>query len=694
MEDGTSSNTPIVSNGGRGRGENNKRGRGGRSRSGGGRGRGGNRSNTNNNNNNSNGNGNGNGNNGANPGSNNSDNPKKSHHRDASVGDASSAPPPNKRRNNRNRNRRNNKNTTPADGAPATEEVVVMECDTPVPVVETATTTTTTTKTDPSFMTPHTFESLASNMLHPLTKKAIIQDMKLERLTEIQHKTLVASRSSDGAVVQDVLGRARTGTGKTVAFLMPALQTILTSNVNNKGIQILIVSPTRELATQIFNQAKLMTQHHAGVKIQIIMGGTNQKSDVTKFNRGLPTILVATPGRLKDHLQNTKLSNGSSFATAAVSQLQVLILDEADQLLEMGFRPDILLILKYLPPVDRRQTLLFSATVPKELVAVMGAAMKPNYQTVDCIHDDSKDANGNSNNSKETNAHVLQSYAILPPGTDRLVSSVVETILAAIHGEEGFKIIAFFSTARLVGFFSDLFNHGIVKHQSNNNNNNNKQNSISIPNVIEIHSRKSQSARNKASDLFRASTGRSILFTSDVSARGVDYPNVTHVIQFGLPDSREQYIHRLGRTGRAGKPGKGWLVLADFEKPFLRELSKNGASGGGVQMQPEPVLEHMFAAPPSQEALDFLLPVLQNDIGTNKNAMLVKSAELAYQAWLGFYNSNTKRMSGKISKAELVQMANQFAICCGLTHQPALLKKTVGKMGLKGVPGLRTTNAL
>jgi ATP-dependent RNA helicase MSS116 len=286
-----------------------------------------------------------------------------------------------------------------------------------------------------------------------------------------------------------------------------------------RGIQILIVSPTRELATQIFNQAKLMTQHHTHMSIQIIMGGTNQKSDVTKFNRVLPTILVATPGRLKDHLQNTKL-NGTPFATAAVSQLKVLILDEADQLLEMGFRPDILLILKYLPPVDRRQTLLFSATVPKELVAVMGAAMKPKYQTVDCIHDDSKDG---SNNSKETNAHVLQSYAVLSPGTDRLVSSVVETILAAIQGEEqGFKIIAFFSTARLVGFFSDLFNHGIVKHQYG------KTMPHAIPNVIEIHSRKSQSARNKASDLFRASTGRSILFTSDVSARGVDYPNVSH----------------------------------------------------------------------------------------------------------------------------------------------------------------------
>eukprot|EP00978_Attheya_sp_CCMP212_P033839 scaffold138697_cov42-Attheya_sp.AAC.1 len=447
-----------------------------------------------------------------------------------------------------------------------------MECDPVAAAVKIEPMTTVTpaapVKTDPSFMTEHSFASLPSNVLHPLTKKAIVQEMKLERLTEIQHKTLMASRAAGGEV-QDVLGRARTGTGKTVAFLIPALQTVLDAPNPGRGIQILIVSPTRELATQIFNQAKLMTQHHTHMNIQIIMGGTNQKSDVTKFNRALPTILVATPGRLKDHLQNTKL-NGTPFATAAVSQLKVLILDEADQLLEMGFRPDILLILKHLPPVDRRQTLLFSATVPKELVSVMGAAMKPKYQTVDCIHDDSKDGNSNS---KETNAHVLQSYAVLSPGTDRLVSSVVETILAAIQGEEqGFKIIAFFSTARLVGFFSDLFNHGIVKHQYG------KKMPHKIPNVIEIHSRKSQSARNKASDLFRASTGRSILFTSDVSARGVDYPNVSHVIQFGLPDSREQYIHRLGRTGRAGKPGKGWLVLADFEKPFLKELSKGAGN--------------------------------------------------------------------------------------------------------------------
>jgi ATP-dependent RNA helicase MSS116 len=263
---------------------------------------------------------------------------------------------------------------------------------------------------------------------------------------------------------------------------------------------------------------------------------------------------------------------------------------------------------------------------------------------------------------------------------DRLVVSVLEVTLQAMK-EPNYKIIAFFPTARLVGYFAELINDGIRK-----------SNKSAFPEIIEIHSRKSQASRNRASDKFRAAKS-AILFTSDVSARGVDYPEVTTVIQFGLPDSREQYIHRLGRTGRAGKAGRGWLVLADYERTFLREL-QNGGSSGGVDVPADEELQVLFAAPPSQQVLDLLNPVLRDQIGNGSNEQLVKSAQQAYQAWLGFYKDRTKRMVGNKSKAEMMQMANKFAQLCGLSEQPALLKKTVGKMGLKGVPGIKTTNAL
>mmetsp|Transcript_1017 Transcript_1017/g.1692 ORF Transcript_1017/g.1692 Transcript_1017/m.1692 type:complete len:196 (-) Transcript_1017:1480-2067(-) len=193
-----------------------------------------------------------------------------------------------------------------------------------------------------------------------------------------------------------------------------------------------------------------------------------------------------------------------------------------------------------------------------------------------------------------------------------------------------------------------------------------------------MHSRKSQSFREKVSKQFR-DCQKGVMFSSDVSARGVDYPDVTHVIQFGLPDSRQQYIHRLGRTGRAGRAGKGWLILAPFEASFLKELN-------GVDCPVDKELTAMYSVPPSKECLDLYVPVLKK-MGEG-DEVLVNSAELAYQAWLGFYNGNLKRI-GKVSKPQLVEMANYFARLTGLRHQPVLKKSTVGKMGMKGVPGLK-----
>ena len=170
--------------------------------------------------------------------------------------------------------------------------------------------------TDPSFMTPHHFSEQPTDLLDPLTARAITQVMKLDRLTEVQHKTMHESRSTtDGGKVtyNDVLGRARTGTGKTLAFLIPALQTVLSSSNSSDGIQILVISPTRELATQIMTQADMVMTYHKHMSVQIIMGGTNMKSDVSRFNKQLPTILVATPGRLKDHLENTTVAQWCSL---------------------------------------------------------------------------------------------------------------------------------------------------------------------------------------------------------------------------------------------------------------------------------------------------------------------------------------------------------------------------------------------
>lgn len=181
--------------------------------------------------------------------------------------------------------------------------------------------------------------------------------------------------------------------------------------------------------------------------------------------------------------------------------------------------------------------------------------------------------------------------------------------------------------------------------------------------ALQIHSRMSQSARTKCSDKFRLGTNM-ILFSSDVSARGMDYPDVTFVLQVGVPSDRSQYVHRIGRTARAGKSGSGFLLLCDFESYFINDLKDL------------PLVRERIDIPQQYHA------AVQQAL----TRVDVKSGEQAYQAWLGFYNSQRRV---KWSKAELVQQANRYAQIIGLREQPALEKKTVGKMGLKGVPGLR-----
>ena len=207
---------------------------------------------------------------------------------------------------------------------------------------------------------------------------------------------------------------------------------------------------------------------------------------------------------------------------------------------------------------------------------------------------------------------VEQTYAILP-SIDRTVTALFEAVAYAVRQDtEQHKVIVFFPTARLAAFYSDLF----------------RANSIS---VLEIHSRKSQSHRTRISEQFRTATGV-VMFSSDVSARGMDYPDVTAVIQFGLPSSREQYLHRLGRTGRAGKSGKGVLILAPFEQSFLKDLKD-------LPVKRNLSLQSALALPPAEDMASLAYSATTRIAGDED---LLKSAQLAYAAWLGYYKGQVR----------------------------------------------------
>ncbi|KAK3130530.1 hypothetical protein QOZ80_6BG0494720 [Eleusine coracana subsp. coracana] len=461
--------------------------------------------------------------------------------------------------------------------------------------------------------------------LSPLTLKGV-KAAGYERMTAVQEATLPIILQG-----KDVLAKARTGTGKTVAFLLPAIEVVskltpVDCDQKRPPISVVVVCPTRELADQAAAEANKLLKFHPSIGVQLVIGGTRMALEQKRMHTNPAQILVATPGRLRDHMENTP-----GFATRLMG-VKVLILDEADRLLDMGFRTDIEKIVAALP--KQRQTLLFSATVPDEVRQVCYIAMKRDLEFVNTVQE----------GSEETHSQVKQMHLITP--LDKQFSILYGLLKDHISENVDYKVIVFCTTAKVTSLIAELLSELKL-------------------NVREIHSRKPQSYRTRISKEFKESKGL-ILVSSDVSARGIDYPNVTLVVQLGVPSDREQYIHRLGRTGRKGNEGAGILLLAPWEEYFLRDIKDL----------------------PITEATQPLL-----DLDTKRKVekalahVEVKDKESAYQAWLGYYNSN--RYIGR-DKYQLVSLANEFSRSMGLNNPPAVPKLVLRKMGLNNIPGLRS----
>jgi len=470
-------------------------------------------------------------------------------------------------------------------------------------------------------------EKFSSLRLSEETQRALKSGFGYELMTMVQ-----AATSGPLLAGKDVVARARTGTGKTLAFLVPIVEVIRRQPGGAGGhISSLILSPTRELAAQIADEARLLTKFHQQLGIACFYGGTNIKGDHSLLAHKPVDILVATPGRMEDHLANT-----SGFKQR-LQKLAFLTLDEADQLLDMGFRDAILRILKSLPPPTTRQGALFSATFPSTVDSISKLALRAQHDFIDTVNPD-----------EEVTPDQIDQCVVLTDmeGMTGLVWSAVSHEMNRLPKDH--KIMVFFTTARATQLYCELFAQAGTE-------------------VLEVHSRKSQAHRTKCAARFRDSQ-RGVIFSSDVSARGLDYPDVTAVIQVGIPSSRDQYIHRLGRTGRAGKSGRCILLIHDFEQFFLRSVKDLP-----IKNETENTAFHS-ADTPSDKLWDSPDP---------------RSAGQAYQAWLGYYNS-VKGLGW--SKPQLVQEATRFAATIGAVdahgRPPPILKKTVGMMGLRDVPGL------
>lgn len=472
--------------------------------------------------------------------------------------------------------------------------------------------------------TPFFADLQKTNVLHQDILNTITQELKFNNMMPVQAATV------DDLLVHrnDCLVQARTGTGKTLAFLLPAIQSALEAcRIGDGTVPTLILTPTRELALQIAAEAKALTTRLPRFKVGISIGGTNKNTEAKNL---ASTILVATPGRLIDHLSDPRVRN-------LLSRLQTLVLDEADRMLDMGFLPSIKQILEQLPNKQQvpRHSMLFSATLGTQVEGVTRSILNQGYKFISTI----------PKGEVQTHDRVPQ-FSITVPTMVDLAPAFLSAVINEKKSSMQFKAIVFATTAYMAEFYGHVL-----------------ANTTGMPPVSILHSRLSQSKRTSITNAFRTSQN-AICVATDVIARGMDFPNVSHVFQVGLPMDKEAYVHRLGRTARAEADGRGIIILSQPEAFFLYQLK-----AFDLQQYPE--------LPSAREAVANAVKTLENK-------------HKIYQAWLGYYKTSVKQL--RWTTAELVRQANVFAVqSLGCPEVPGIEKTVVGKMGLKGVPGLVVT---
>lgn len=464
------------------------------------------------------------------------------------------------------------------------------------------------------------------------------------------------------------IAQARTGTGKTLAFLIPVLQNIINydpslEKLGSRGkprgsptdIRAIIISPTRELAEQIAVEAKKLTKN-TGVIVQTAVGGSAKQVGLRMIKNEGCHILVGTPGRLNDILSDP-------YSQVRAPNLSAFVLDEADRLLDQGFAPEIEAIQKLLP--DRRdldrQTLLFSATVPREVMQIVRKIMKPDFKFVRTVQE----------GEQQTHDKVPQKLVNVG-GFENLMPALLELCKREIAAERKtpFKALVYFGATADVTLahstFANLRNPGSSLYHKH---------PLHPAKVMSIHAKLTQQARTRAADNFRRAES-AIMLSSDVTARGMDFPGVTHVIQMGIPSSRDTYIHRIGRTARGDKEGEGWLFVTDVEAkevgyrltklPLVRDASLQTAK---VDMTKDAQLP--------EDTAKILTQVVEAAKMTQRSEKVA-----SYLAALGVY-------AWAPNKQQLVDsMNNRAKYGWGMETPPAVARGLAQKLGLSRVSGI------
>lgn len=345
-----------------------------------------------------------------------------------------------------------------------------------------------------------------------------IDDMGFVTATDIQAQTIPLIRS--GA---DVIGRSQTGTGKTIAFSIPALETIDPTDETKNAPQVLILCPTRELAQQACEEIRKLTKYMHGIRAVDIYGGVPMDRQIVRLKKA--NIVIGTPGRVMDHMRRRTLK---------LDHLKMIVLDEADEMLSMGFKEDIETILQDTP--DERQTILFSATMPPAIMALTDQ-FQNDPQLIEI------------NKKKVTLENIEQFYIDAPMGRKM---DALNLLLRYYHPK---LAMIFCNTKKMVDEITEYLNKNEFAAEG-------------------LHGDMKQSQRTKVMDSFKFGK-TAILVATDVAARGIDVNDIDYVINYDVPQNMEYYVHRIGRTGRAGKEGKAITICSGRRQVYtMRDIAR------------------------------------------------------------------------------------------------------------------------
>jgi ATP-dependent RNA helicase DDX18/HAS1 len=448
------------------------------------------------------------------------------------------------------------------------------------------------------FFSEETFLSL------PLTEETqdAIAEMGHKTMTKIQSKTIPLLLAG-----KDLIGAAKTGSGKTLAFLIPIVELLRKARFHTRnGTGAMILSPTRELAMQTYGVCKELLSDKSTMTFGLIMGGANRKTEAERLRKGV-NIIIATPGRLLDHLNNSP-----GFI---VRNLLVFCMDEADRILEIGFEDDLRAIVKMLP--KERQTMLFSATQTKQVEDLARLSINPKTAVYVNVESDSTEA---------TTENLEQGYVTCPSDKRFLL------LFTFLKKNKNKKIMVFFSSCNSVKFHAELLNY------------------IDIP-VMDIHGRQKQVKRTTTFFQFQKAKTATLLCT-DVAARGLDIPEVDWIIQYDPPDDPKEYIHRVGRTARgATGAGSALMFLTPEETGFLRYLQ----SAAKVTLN-----EYEFPTSKVANVQSQLQSLIE------KNYYLNRAAREAYRSYLLAYASHSQREIFNVHELDLQAVGLAF----GFTTPP------------------------